>query len=290
MRSGAVILVLATVACRRENGPPPQATLVQKVVHVETVVVTERLVPKTLAVTGSLEADQRTDLAANASGRVVRTFVERGDHVKAGAIIAQLDARAASLTQSEAQANVKSLDEQLAAVRAECARDDALLAKGAISQAEYDRQASQCRTQTASEEAARVRISEAARVVQDAAIRAPFAGVISERYVNVGDYVTASSKVVTLLVDDPLRLKLTVPEPAIPFAREGVTVTFEVLGLPDRTFSAPIRYVGREVRATTRDLVDEAIVDNHDRLLLPGMFATVQLSGEHHPVRPGQGP
>jgi membrane fusion protein, multidrug efflux system len=277
MRSGVVILVLVTVACRRENGPPPQATSGQKPVHVETVTVDERLVPKTLAITGSLEADQRTDLAANASGRVVRTFVERGDHVKAGALVAQLDARSAALTQSEARANVKSLDEQLAAVRAECARDDALLAKGAISQAEYDRQASQCRTQAASEEAARVRISEAARVVQDAAIRAPFAGVIGERYVNVGDYVIPSSKVVTLLVDDPLRLRLTVPEPAIHFAQEGVTVTFAVVGLPDRTFSAPIRYVGREVRAMTRDLVDEALVDNRERLLLPGMFATVQL-------------
>jgi len=120
-------------------------------------------------------------------------------------------------------------------------------------------------------------LARAYRVIRDAAIRAPFAGVIGERYVNVGDYVQPSSKVVTLLVDDPLRLRLTVPEPAIAYARQDVNVFFKVVGIPDKTFTAVIKYVGREIRAMTRDVVDEAIVDNHDRLLLPGMFTTVQL-------------
>jgi len=72
-------------------------------------------------------------------------------------------------------------------------------------------------------------------------------------------------------------LKMTVPEPVIGYAKEGVPVTFDVVSLPGRTFTATIKYVGREIRSTTRDVVDEAIVDNHERLLLPGMFATVQL-------------
>ncbi len=266
-----------TFACNREKRPEAAPKTAQKIVHVDTVVVDERLVPKTLAITGSLESDQRTELAANASGRVVRTFVERGDHVKAGALVAQLDARSAASTEVEARANAKSIEEQLSQVRSDCARYEALLAKGAITQQEYDRQASQCRTQAASEEAARARSAEAARALHDTGIRAPFAGVIGERYVNIGDYVMPSSRVVTLLVDDPLRLKITVPEPVIGYAKEGAAVTFEVVGLPGRTFGATIKYVGREVRPTTRDVVDEAIVDNHEHLLLPGMFATVQL-------------
>jgi membrane fusion protein (multidrug efflux system) len=245
---------------------------------VEAVTVDERQVPKTLLITGSLESDQRTELSANASGRVVRTFVERGDHVKAGAIVAQLDARTATSTEVEARANAKSIEEQLAAVRGDCARYEGLLSKGAITQQEYDRQASQCRTQAASEEAARARASEAARALHDTSIRAPFAGVIGERYVNIGDYVMPSSRVVTLLVDDPLRLKITVPEPMVEYAKEGATVTFAVTSFPGKTFTATIKYVGREIRQTTRDIVDEAVVDNRDHLLLPGMFATVQLS------------
>jgi membrane fusion protein, multidrug efflux system len=248
-----------------------------KPIRVESAVVGEQPVQRTITVTGTLEADQRTELAANASGRVLRTFVERGDHVKAGALIAQLDARGAEINRSEAEANAKQIRDQLAAVRAECQRYEALKTKGAITQQEYDRQASQCLTQASSEEAARARLAEAARVVQDSAIRAPFAGVIGERFINVGDYVQPSSKVVTLLVDDPLRLRISVPEPAIPHAKEGTTVTFKVLSLPDREFSAVIKYVGREVRPQTRDVIDEAVVDNKDHLLLPGTFVTVKL-------------
>jgi membrane fusion protein (multidrug efflux system) len=244
---------------------------------VESVVIDARPVPKTLTVTGTLEADQRTELAANASGRVIRTFVERGDHVKAGALLAQLDSRGATLSHAEAEANAKSITDQLAAVRSECSRYEALRTKGAITQQEFDRQAVQCRTQASSEEAARARLADAVRVIQDAAIRAPFAGVVGERFVSVGDYVQPSSKVVTLLVDDPLRLRISVPEPAIQFAREGTVVKFRVLSLPDREFSAVIKYVGREVRPTTRDMIDEAIVDNHEHLLLPGAFVTVEI-------------
>jgi membrane fusion protein (multidrug efflux system) len=261
-------------ACKRADDAKPKE---EKAVRVESSVIDERSVPKTVMVTGTLEADQRTELAANASGRVTRTFVERGDHVKAGELLAQLDSRGATLSHAEAEANAKSIADQLTAVQAECSRYEALRTKGAITQQEFDRQAAQCRTQASSEEAARARLADAARVVEDAAIRAPFAGVIGERFVTVGDYVQPSSKVVTLLVDDPLRLRISVPEPAIPFAREGTAVKFKVLSVPDREFAAVIKYVGREVRSTTRDMIDEAVVDNHEHLLLPGTFVTIEL-------------
>jgi membrane fusion protein, multidrug efflux system len=276
----AICIALGASACnsqaRSEDAKKnPQQSA--KAVRVESAVVAEQPVAKTLSVTGTLEADQRTELSANASGRVVRTFVERGDVVKAGALLAQLDARGATLTHAEAEANAKAMADQLASVQAECERYQALKEKDAIAQQAFDRQASQCLTQASAEAAARARVADAARVVQDAAIRAPFAGVIGERFVNVGDYVQPSSKVVTLLVDNPLRLRISVPEPAIPYAKEGTVVTFKTLALPDREFAATIKYVGREVRPTTRDMIVEAVVANQDRMLLPGTFVTVQL-------------
>jgi membrane fusion protein (multidrug efflux system) len=275
----SVWLLVATLGvggCQRAANPEAKAKL-EPALHVESVLIDERPVPKTVTVTGTLEADKRTELAANASGRVLRTFVERGDHVKAGALLAQLDSRGATNTHAAAEADAKAITEQLTAVQAECKRYEALRTKGAITQQEFDRQAVQCRTQASSEEAARARLADAARVVQDAAIRAPFAGVVGERFVNVGDYVQPSSKIVTLLVDNPLRLRISVPEPAIPYAREGTIVHFQVLSVPNKTFSAVIKYVGREVRPITRDVIDEAVVDNRDRLLLPGTFVTIDL-------------
>jgi membrane fusion protein (multidrug efflux system) len=281
----AVALVGAAAISACQQGKKQEAAAEHVApIQVETVVVDERPVAKYLTVTGTLEADQRTELAANASGLVVRTFIERGDHVQAGALLAQLDSRRATFSHAEAEANSQAITSQLAAVRAECARYENLHTSGAIAQDAYERQVAQCRTQASSEEAARARLADAARVLQDSAIRAPFKGVIGERFVNVGDYVQPSSKIATLLVDDPLRLRISVPEPAIPFAREGTVVRFKVLGLPGRDFAATIKYVGREVRPTTRDMVDEAVVDNREHLLLPGAFVTVDLPVREVPM------
>jgi membrane fusion protein (multidrug efflux system) len=275
-------VLLACCACNAAGASPSGSAAhggkpAAPKVHVQSVVVEERSVPRSLSVTGTLEADQRTELAANAAGRVVRTFVERGDHVKAGGLLAQLDTRGAEISRVEAEANARQIGEQLRAVRLECERYAVLRDKGAITVQEYDRQASQCATQASSEEAARARLADAARVLQDAAIRAPFAGVIGERFVSVGDYVQPSSKVVTLLDDDPLRLRISVPEPAIPFAAEGTQVTFRTLSGGDPPLTATIKYVGHEVRPTTRDMIVEAVVDNRAHALLPGTFVTVQL-------------
>jgi RND family efflux transporter MFP subunit len=293
-KTGAyVTLLLVSVAtggmgCARRATKEEIAKPTAGRVMAETALVAERTVPETLEMTGVLAADKRTDLAANASGRVIRTFVERGDHVKAGAVLAQLDARAASITEKEAKANEAVMSEQLAAVRADCARYETLLAKGAITQQEYDRTNSQCRSQASSEEAARARASEAARALGDTSIRAPYAGVIGERFVSVGDYVRPDSKVVTLLAIDTLRLRLSVPERALAAAHEGCVVAFETVSLPGHVYTGTIRYVGREVRETTRDMIDEAVVDNQEGALVPGMFVTAHLPiGEaNRPVVP----
>jgi membrane fusion protein (multidrug efflux system) len=101
--------------------------------------------------------------------------------------------------------------------------------------------------------------------------------VIAERFVHVGDYVHADSHVVTLLVDDPLRLELTVPEANVGSVHPGLVVTFETVALPGHTFDATVKFMGGEIREATRDLVVEAVTENPDHALLPGMFATAAL-------------
>jgi membrane fusion protein (multidrug efflux system) len=270
-------LGLGTAGCSRASGASVEAKPTAAKVHVETVTVTEQSVPKLLRLTGELSSNERTDLAANATGRVIKTFVERGDHVVQGALLAQLDARSAALSRAEAQANVTSAAETLKNAQADCQRYVSLLAKGAITQQEYDKQSTSCQTQAASAEATRVRAAEATQTLTDSSIRAPFGGVIAERFAHVGDYVHADTRIVTLLVDDPLRLELTVPEANVGSVHPGLAVSFETVAMPDRLFTATVKFMGGEIREATRDLVVEAVTDNHDHALLPGMFVTAQL-------------
>ena len=274
----ATIASVSVAACQRAPQDKADASPVKAPVSVQTMAAAEVEVPATLRLTGSLRGFRETDLAANAAGRVMRTDVERGATVTAGQVLAQLDTRAASLSANEARANANSVRAQESQARAECDRYQQLKAKGAISDMEFDRVATQCRTLPLSAEAASARAQLAAQNVGDGAIRAPFPGVVTERFVEVGEYVRQDTRILTLVSLDPLRLEMAVPESSVAAVKEGATVSFSVVAYPDRRFVGIIKFVSGAVRPTTRDLVAEAVVPNADKTLLPGMFADVELT------------
>jgi membrane fusion protein, multidrug efflux system len=268
----------AVAACKR---PPTSADVdagAAMPVAVQTADVTEIEVPTLLRLSGSLRGFRETDLAANAAGRVVSTNVEIGAEVIVGQELAKLDVRAAALGATEANAVAESMKTQEVQARVDCERNDKLKASGAISQAEYDRVAMTCRTLPLSSEAASARARLAAQNVGDGILRAPFAGVVTERYVEIGQYVRQESRVVTLVSVDPLRLELAVPEARSADVKVGADVTFRVAAYPDAAFTGKVRFVSGAVRATTRDLIAEALVLNSERKLKPGMFADVDLA------------
>lgn len=267
---------LSVAACHKpteakaEDAAPP--------VHVESADVTTIDAPTTLRLTGTLKGARETDLAANASGRVIKTVVERGQIVKQGDLIAQLDTSAAALSLAEAKVAVETSKTQDDITRADCSRYEALKGKGTMSDLEYDQLTAKCKTTPLNLEAAKARQNIAAKNVGDGTIRAPFAGVISERYIDVGEYVQPPSKVVTISQVGELRLEFTVPEADLAHVKEGSPVTFSVAAYPKESFKGTVKYISGAVRANTRDLVAEAIVENESKKLLPGMFADVSLS------------
>jgi membrane fusion protein, multidrug efflux system len=269
------LLMLAATACK-ENAANSTAAP-SPPVHVESVVVTEQPMPRVLLLTGNLRGQHETDLAANAAGRVLATFVERGAQVKKGDILAKLDIRAASLGAAEAKAAAELARTQASNATRDCERTAKLFQEGSISRAEYDRISDQCRTTPLSVAASEARAQAAAIVVGDGVIRAPFGGVVTERYIEVGQFVRQDTKVVALVDLEQLKLEFTVPETNLSSVKEGNRVSFTVSAYPDRSFEGVVKYVGASVRTTTRDLVAEAVVANPDKLLRPGMFASVVL-------------
>ena len=245
---------------------------------VKTVTVADVEAPVTLRLSGSLKGLRETDLAANANGRVTSTSVERGAQVKAGQVLAQLDVRAAAISASEANAMAESAKASAAQAKLECSRAENLKNSGSISQAEYDRLVANCKTSTLGVEASSARAQMAAQNVGDGSVRAPFAGVVTERYVDVGEFVRSDSRVVTIVSIETLRLELAVPEADASKVKEDAVVSFKVATFPDRRFTGKVRFVSGAIRATTRDLVVEALVDNSDRALKPGMFADIDLN------------
>jgi membrane fusion protein, multidrug efflux system len=274
----AIALALVS-ACHRvdDSSSSPAGEAIAAPIHVQTAPVSEQPMPEYLTLTGSLRASRHSDIAADASGKVLQALVERGQAVKSGQVIATLDARSATLTATAAQAQSRLAQEQLDQARRECERVKHLLETAAISQAEFDRQTSQCTSQQWSAAAAEAQQQSATKLLGDTRIRAPFDGIIGERLVNVGQYVEPSTRVATIYEADPLRLELTVPEADLASIQEGVSVAFSVAAFGDERFTGTIRYISPNVRESSRDLVAEAVVANPDGRLRPGMFAVAKL-------------
>lgn len=247
-------------------------------VHVESADVTVIDAPVTLRLTGSLKGMKESFVAANASGRVLKTFVERGDEVKEGAMIAQLDTSSAALALRQAQVDVKTQKTLDEINQKECARYEQLLASKAISSAEYDQVSSRCKTSVLGREAAEARQNIAAKNVGDGAIRAPFSGIISERFVEIGEFVSPQARVVSIVQGGDLRLEMTVPEANIAAVKQGANVDFEVVAYPGKIFKGTVRFLSGSVREATRDLVVEAVAPNPEKILRPGMFADVSVT------------
>ena len=274
--------LLTFCACKRPEQPaPPENTRPDltnlPAVKVETGEVTHEKMPRFLTLTGSVLAEASSDVAANVSGRVTRTYVERGQAVKRGAILALVDSKAAGFQAAAATAQSKAAEAQVSQAQQDCTRADTLFAQGALSKAEFERQKTQCTASLYQANAVQAQADLAGKLAGDTIIRAPIDGTVGERFVNVGEFVQPPSRVASIFAVEQVRVSISVPEASVGKVREGQTLEVRVSAYPDRAFPATVRFVSPVLRPNTRDLIVEAIAQNADHALRPGMFATVQL-------------
>jgi membrane fusion protein, multidrug efflux system len=276
-RSLAVIGLLALTGCQRRGQaaqtPPPEPAI-----SVSTVEAVSRPMPHYLVLTGNLTPNEASDVAANGQGAVLATLIERGAFVEKGAVLARLDARTAALSTAEAVAQANAAKANLEVAKAECERVEKLYKAGAITGVDYDKQHAACTSAEYATKVADARVNLASKGIGDATVRAPFAGMIAEKYVSAGEYVQPSSKVARVVAIDPLRLEITVPEQSVSLVKTGLEVDFQVAAFEKDTFKGSIRYIGPTLRPGSRDLVVEAVVPNADKKLRPGMFATAKIA------------
>lgn len=273
----AAVVLLASLgtACKRDAAVSGAVNVTK--VKVSVAEVTQGTMPRVLPLTGTLKGEKQSDLAAGTAGRLTKVNVERGVDVKKGDVLAVVDTRQAQAAAAELNASAALANEQVTSAKRDCERYKSLLDKGSISRAEYDRYADQCRNTELSARTAQLRAASANITIADGVIRAPFSGTVAERWIDVGEYVRADSKVVTLVTLDPLRLEFSVPEARMSLVKQDAKVTFTVPSQPGETFTGTVRFLGSAVRESTRDLSVEAVVDNKDHRLMPGMFAEIAL-------------
>lgn len=129
-------------------------------------------------------------------------------------------------------------------------------------------------------DAALTQVAEAQKAIADTIVQAPFAGYVSSRPTAVGEYVSSSSIIVTLLRTNPIKAEIQVAEADVPYAVIGRGVSLEVDAYKDRKFAGSITAVNPAVDPNSRSTTVEAMVENDGNPLRPGMFATARINRE----------
>jgi membrane fusion protein, multidrug efflux system len=304
-------LAVVSTACSAGDARTTDRAAAPLAVAVSPVAAVEQPIARFIRVTGTLTAEERADVAAETAGRVVATPVERGTPVTEGTAIVKLSSVETDASLKEAEANAAQIEARLALgpeglydvnkvpevanarasftlAQSEFGRIEKLLAERVVSQSEYDQRKTQVEAarqqyesakngaeqQYQALQASRARVTLARKAVSDTTVRAPFTGIVAQRMVSTGDYVTRGMKVAEIVRITPLRVELTVPEQFVADVKVGQPVSFSVDAFPGRTFEGQVRYVSPSLRADQRALTVEASVPNAKGELKPGMFAT----------------
>ena len=127
---------------------------------------------------------------------------------------------------------------------------------------------------------AQAQLGLAQKNLQYAVIPAPIDGYVTERVADLGEYVSPQQKVVTLVRTNPLRIRIDIPEQAIPEVKVGQSVSITTSAWPDRNFAGRVARIAPNVSAQSRTLTVEAQIENGGNALKPGQFATVRILQE----------
>jgi membrane fusion protein (multidrug efflux system) len=237
-------------------GNPPQTVSVSKAGYSEW--------QPTIEAIGSLRAVKGADLSLEVSGVVDTISFNSGDDVEAGAVLLTLrsqdDTAKLESLQATAQLNQITYD-----------RDQKQFKLQAVSQATLD-------TDAANLKNANAQVAQQQAILDKKTLRAPFAGHLGIRAVDLGQFLSAGTAIVTLQALDPVFVDFFVPQQAVAQVQIGQTVAVKIDAYKGQTFTGEITALNPKVDASSRNVQIRATLKNPDHKLLPGMYATVDIS------------
>jgi membrane fusion protein (multidrug efflux system) len=241
------------IAAGSQSAPPPET--------VTTAVVRRESWESLITSVGSLEAVQGVMITAELTGKVVRIAFEPGTKVKAGDLLLQQDV-------SSEEAQLRAAEATLALAKLELERSSKLLATKAVAKAKYD-------SDNAQYQQAEAQIDGIRATIRKKTIRAPFAGRLGIRLVNLGQILNEGQSIVSLQKIDPIFVNFSLPQQQLGQVKSGLNVRVTTDALPGQAIEGEITAISPEVDVATRNIRVQATVANNQERLRPGMFVNV---------------
>jgi membrane fusion protein (multidrug efflux system) len=216
-----------------------------------------------LTAVGSLEAVQGVVVTAELKGKVVHIAFEPGSMVKAGDLLVQQDTSVES-------AQLRAAEAEVALAKINFKRSKELVAAKTISQSDFDN--ADARFKEAEAQADNIRA-----MIGKKTIRAPFAGRLGIRLVNLGQTLNEGDEIVSLQSLDPIYVNFLLPQQRLAQVYPGLAIRLITDALPGQVVSGKITAINPQVDAATRNIRIQATVENPEEGLRPGMYVNVSV-------------
>lgn len=284
MRRVAVVCLLAGFAgCASKSAQSPP----KKRPPLVTVATPEvRDVAVTLSYTVDLRPVEQADLQSKVQGYVEKIFVDRGDAVKKGQLLAEIRPSDLPEQVSQARENVGQTEAsyKLATENARRARE--LFQRGMVSRADLDQAEAQLQIAQSARGSARAGMGMVSTRLSETRLVAPFGGWVSNRALDPGALVQPGPQnqtILTVMRIDQVRVFVSVLENQAPLVHRGQSANITVDALPGRSFAGTVTRVPPSLDPNTRTLSTEIVIPNADGALKPGMYGRAELTVETHP-------
>lgn len=250
-----------------------------RVMEVEAAKVGRQDLNPIITLSANLEAGWNAEISPKADGRINRLYVEEGDFVKAGTVVAELDMEELTAQVAQAEGNLLVARAEMEQAELELSRMDSLVKQGAVSTQTYDTARIKRDLNFGKVKAAQGNLDQLTTRLNNARIIAPRDGVVVKRHLQAGFFAKAGTAIISIADTSSLLAKATLGEGQITEVKVGSPATVIVNALAGRKFSGVVTRISPAADLPARTFTAEISVPNPDGILKQGMFAKAEIVG-----------
>lgn len=290
----AVALVVAAAlfpiaACKKQAAKTDATAETYGAAPVKVFKVRRERITEKITYTGTLEALTKINITPEVGGKISRIYVQAGDRVAQGQLLAELETESIRLQLRQAEAGVAVAEASHADALRNKERMDRLIKENAVSEMQREKIQLACDAAAAELEQARAGLNLARHALDVSIMKAPFAGVVASKNAEVGDVInpmmggySGASGVLTLMDYSKIKIAVAISSEDIGRIRKGQEAVLRVGAIPGRDFRGAVRVVNLTADPLNKKFGVEVVIDNPDAALRPGTFGDLVFEVQSH--------
>lgn len=283
------VLVLIMLSCQQPQKSEETDEVSLAAAPVKVFEVKRQRISEKLLYTGLIEAWNKINITPDVGGKIAEIYVEEGDRVQKGQVLAELDTRAIRLQLEQAKAGFAVAQANFRDAQRNIERMERLKSENAISEQQYEQVKLAYDAADAQLQQARAALNLANHNLDVSIMKAPFSGVVASKNAEVGDVInplmggfSPSSGVLTLMDFSRVKIEIEVSSQNIARIKKGMTALLRVDAFPERTFLGKVSVVNLTADPMTRKFSVQITADNRELLLRPNIFGELTLEVNSH--------